>query len=51
MEANCLYQNGPREKSGTIWAYEQNLCLSAHTRQRIELIQSYISCTDNGCPE
>ena len=50
-DADCLYQNGPREESGSIWPLEQNICLSTRTKQRIELIKSFIACTDNGCPE
>jgi uncharacterized protein YecT (DUF1311 family) len=43
VEADCLYQNGPREESGTIWPLQQYECLSAHTRQRIALLESFIA--------
>jgi uncharacterized protein YecT (DUF1311 family) len=50
IEADCLYQNGPREESGTIWPRDQNWCLSDHLRQRIKLLNLFLDCTDNGCP-
>ncbi len=50
VDADCLYQNGQRSESGTIWPLMQNICLSGHTGTRIELLKSYLSCTQNGCP-
>lgn len=50
VEADCLYQNGPREESGTIWPMEQNGCLTGHTSQRASLIKEFLACTSNGCP-
>lgn len=50
VEADCMYQNGPPEESGTIWPLKQNSCRSAHFTQRIELLKSFLRCTQNGCP-
>ncbi len=50
IEADCLYQNGPIEESGTIWPLLQNRCLLSHMTQRIVLLQEFAECTDNGCP-
>ncbi len=50
VEADCLYQSGPREESGTIWPLENNSCRTAHFMQRIVLLQSFLECTQNGCP-
>ncbi|KAF0187753.1 MAG: hypothetical protein FD168_2361 [Desulfobulbaceae bacterium] len=50
VEADCLYQNGPREESGSIWSLEQNTCKSAHFNARIKLLESFLECTSNGCP-
>jgi uncharacterized protein YecT (DUF1311 family) len=50
VEADCLYQNGPREDSGSIWALQQNSCKSDHFVERIKLIKVFLDCTDNGCP-
>ena len=41
--------NGPCE--GTICPLLENQTLTELTNQRIERLQSYVSCTDNGCPE
>ncbi|MXO60351.1 DUF1311 domain-containing protein [Altererythrobacter salegens] len=34
-DAQCLYENGPREQSGTIWPLLQNSCLKKLTERRI----------------
>lgn len=41
--------NGPCE--GTICPLWENQTLTELTNQRIERLRSYVSCTDNGCPE
>ena len=50
IEADCLYQTGPREDSGTIWPLLHNNCLSAHLKQRIEQLKQFLACTQDGCP-
>ena len=50
VELDCHYQTGPREESGSIWPVQHNYCMAAHLRQRIDLLKSYVSCTQNGCP-
>jgi len=49
VEADCLYQVGPREESGTIWALLENNCKISHFEQRIKLLQSFVECTQDGC--
>jgi uncharacterized protein YecT (DUF1311 family) len=46
----CLYEAGPREESGSIWPLSHFGCLTAHTRQRMEDLKGYLSCTQDGCP-
>jgi uncharacterized protein YecT (DUF1311 family) len=50
IESDCMYQTGPREESGSIWPLQHNVCMAAHFKQRIELLRSYVECTQNGCP-
>ena len=50
VETDCLYQVGPVAESGTMWSLEQNSCKSGHFTQRVELLKSFLSCTQNGCP-
>ena len=49
-DKTCHYESGPREESGSIWPMENNLCLEKLTKQRIEILKSYIECRANGCP-
>lgn len=49
-EADCLFRNGPREDSGTIWPLLQNTCLAEHTEARLRILQQYLNCTQDGCP-
>jgi uncharacterized protein YecT (DUF1311 family) len=49
-DKDCLYQAGPKEGSGSIWALEQYSCLKYHTDRRIQDIKRYLECTQNGCP-
>jgi uncharacterized protein YecT (DUF1311 family) len=48
-DADCLYQVGPREESGSIWPLEFNDCQSAHSRERIKLLKSFVDCRRDGC--
>jgi len=48
---DCNYMAGDRENSGSIWALTYNKCLTKRTRTRIQELESYIECRDNGCPE
>jgi len=50
VESDCLYQTGPREESGSIWPFQHNTCMSAHLKQRIEVIKEFLECTQGGCP-
>lgn len=50
-DASCLYENGPKENSGSIWPLVNFRCMSSFTKERIVRLKEYIGCTDNGCPE
>jgi uncharacterized protein YecT (DUF1311 family) len=49
VEADCLFLNGPREESGTIWPLEQNLCNSGYFTARIKLFKSLLECGQSRC--
>ena len=49
IKADCLYQNGPAELSGSIWPYLQNVCMGEHYKQRISLLKEFVNCTQDGC--
>ena len=47
----CLYEAGLQQESGSIWPLDQYMCLEQHTKQRIEDLNSYVACREDGCPE
>ena len=47
----CLYETRPREESGSIWPMQDSLCRESLTKQRIEVLKTYVECRQNGCPE
>lgn len=49
-DADCRYQVGEREDSGSIWPLLQNNCLTERTRKRVEELESYVACREDGCP-
>jgi uncharacterized protein YecT (DUF1311 family) len=49
-DADCLYQVGKPENSGTLWPLAQAQCLSAQTKVRIEQLKAYVACRQEGCP-
>ncbi|MFJ4145323.1 lysozyme inhibitor LprI family protein [Pseudomonas sp. NPDC089734] len=49
-DADCLYQVGKAEDSGSIWPLSQAQCLAAHTRVRVEQLKAYAECREEGCP-
>ncbi|MCD5993072.1 DUF1311 domain-containing protein [Pseudomonas sp. CDFA 602] len=49
-DADCLYQVGKREDSGSIWPLLQSQCLAEQTRLRVEQLKTYESCRDESCP-
>lgn len=46
----CLYETGPREESGSIWPLQNALCQASFTRQRNQILHSYLACRQDGCP-
>ncbi|MFY1663774.1 lysozyme inhibitor LprI family protein [Pseudomonas sp. Pseu.R1] len=49
-DADCLYQVGKREDSGSIWPMEQAQCLAEHTKVRVEQLKAFVACRQEGCP-
>lgn len=49
VEADCLYQNGPSSEGGSIWPMLNVQCWTQHLKPRIELLRSYVNCTQDGC--
>ncbi|MDE3011625.1 MAG: DUF1311 domain-containing protein [Pseudomonadota bacterium] len=50
VDADCLYQVGPREDSGTTWPLEQNNCMADHTLARVRHLKKLLDCSSAGCP-
>lgn len=49
-DADCLYQVGKAENSGSIWPLLQSQCLAEQTRARVEQLKGYVACRQEGCP-
>ncbi|MDB5981207.1 MAG: hypothetical protein JWQ69_2222 [Pseudomonas sp.] len=49
-DADCLYQVGKPEDSGSIWPLLHAQCLAAHTQVRVEQLKAYVACRAEGCP-
>ncbi|MGV8920560.1 MAG: lysozyme inhibitor LprI family protein [Pseudomonas sp.] len=49
-DADCLYQVGKPEDSGSIWPLLQAQCQAALTKQRVEQLKAYVACRADGCP-
>ncbi|SHN25887.1 Uncharacterized conserved protein YecT, DUF1311 family [Pseudomonas asturiensis] len=49
-DADCLYQVGKREGSGSIWPLLQTQCLAEQTRVRVKQLKTYVACRQEGCP-
>ena len=50
-DADCLYQVGKAEGSGSIWPLQQSQCLTEHTKVRVEQLKQYAACRQEGCPK
>ncbi|WP_439884484.1 lysozyme inhibitor LprI family protein [Pseudomonas syringae] len=48
-DADCLYQVGKREESGSIWPLLQTRCLAEQTRVRVKQLKAYVACRQEGC--
>lgn len=48
-DSTCLYENGPRAGSGSIWPMQTALCQAKLTRQRNALLKEYVACRQDGC--
>lgn len=49
-DSACLYETGPHEQSGSIWPMQNALCQASHTRQRNQILKTYVACRQDGCP-
>lgn len=49
-DADCLYQVGKPEESGSIWPLLHAQCLASLTQQRVEQLKAYVACRAEGCP-
>lgn len=50
-DADCLYQVGKPEDSGSLWPLLRAQCLAAHTQVRVEQLKAYVACRAQGCPQ
>ncbi|MCQ3000623.1 lysozyme inhibitor LprI family protein [Pseudomonas syringae] len=49
-DADCMYQAGKAEDSGSMWPLLQSRCLAEQTRVRVEQLKQYAACRQEGCP-
>jgi uncharacterized protein YecT (DUF1311 family) len=49
-DADCLYYNGAPEDGGSSYIQLDTMCKYRHTRQRIEELERFLNCTQQGCP-
>lgn len=49
-DADCAYQVGKAQDSGTIWPLLQSQCLAEHTKMRVDQLKNYTACRQEGCP-
>ena len=49
-DADCLYQVGKAEDSGSIWPLLQAKCQAEHTRLRAQQLKAFVQCRSEDCP-
>jgi uncharacterized protein YecT (DUF1311 family) len=49
-DADCMYQVGKAEDSGSMWPLQQSRCLAEQTKVRVEQLKQYAACRQEGCP-
>ncbi|KPC33357.1 Lipoprotein [Pseudomonas syringae pv. cilantro] len=49
-DADCQYQAGKPEDSGSIWPLVHSRCLAEQTRVRVKQLKAYVACREEGCP-
>lgn len=49
-DADCMYQVGKAEDSGSMWPLLQTRCLAEQTKGRVEQLKQYSACRQEGCP-
>jgi uncharacterized protein YecT (DUF1311 family) len=50
-DADCVYEVGKAQDSGSIWPLQQSQCLTEHTKVRVEQLKAYTACRQEGCPK
>ncbi len=48
-EADCEFRHG-HFRGGSAWGYGNNMCMARHVVKRIEAVETYVECKQNGCP-
>jgi uncharacterized protein YecT (DUF1311 family) len=49
-DADCLYEAGSAEGSGSGWPYYHWKCLGDRTKERTLQLERYLECRGGGCP-
>ncbi|MEG5265880.1 lysozyme inhibitor LprI family protein [Pseudomonas sp. JDS28PS106] len=49
-DADCGYEAGNAGDGGSMWPLVQSNCLIKHTRVRVEQLENYVVCREEGCP-
>lgn len=49
-DADCGYEAGKASDGGSMWPLVQSNCLIKHTRVRVEQLENYVVCREEGCP-
>jgi uncharacterized protein YecT (DUF1311 family) len=49
-DADCTYETGKEEGSGSMWQYSHWNCMADRTRERAIQLERFVSCRQNGCP-
>ena len=48
--AECLFRDGPPDRSGADWNQRQDACLSGMIRTRIAQLDGFVHCSGATCP-
>lgn len=49
-DKDCLYQLSQNKMGGSISSLIKFTCMYVHTKRRIDDLNEYLACTDDGCP-
>jgi len=51
VEKDCLYAKGTRDEGGSLWPLSIQECKNSQKKKRIQDLEGFMACTENGCPE